>query len=464
MMHPQSITFRLTLFFSTASTIVLLLIGLLVDSLVESHFEHMDQTELEGKLQLIRHALANVHSDKDIAELPGKLNDALVGHAGLFAAILDAEKHLVFSTTDKALTDHLMSRLTSKISFQHSKMVILNHNVQMYRGLSAYASTNMPRQPKMLIGLATNIEHHQEFMAAFHRNLWLAICACIVLTILLGWFAARRGLAPVREMAEVTRGVSASHLGERIPLESVPLELNGLALDFNDMLARLESSFKRLSEFSSNLAHELRTPISNLMTQTQVMLSRERSADEYREILYSSLEEYKRLARMISDMLLLAKADNGQLVPDTELIDLAHEVSELFAFYEAVADEKNVVLTLFGKASIKGNKLMLRRALSNLLSNAIRHSFKNSEVTIRIETQPNMVTLTVQNSGERIPSEHIPLLFNRFYRVDPSRQKTSDGAGLGLAITKSIIEAHQGKVRVVSDQHSTRFEITLSKI
>lgn len=265
----------------------------------------------------------------------------------------------------------------------------------------------------------------------------------------------------MREMTNVAKGVSASHLGDRLPQETVPTELIDLAMAFNEMLARLEDSFQRLSDFSSDLAHELRTPISNLMTQTQVAISKERPANEYREILYSNLEEYERLARMIADMLFLAKADNGLIVPNSEMVDLATEVKNLFGFYDAFAEEQGVSLTLTGGSGVQGDRLMLRRALSNLLSNAIRHTPKGGAVKVLIDQpSPGKTRLTVENSGMAIPSEHLPRLFDRFYRVDPSRQKASDGAGLGLAITKSIVEAHKGTIRAFSSHGSTRFEIT----
>ena len=149
---------------------------------------------------------------------------------------------------------------------------------QGYRGIAAAAVTGIAGQPPATVVVAVNIEHHRIFMEAFQKSLWLAIAASIALTALLGWIAARRGLAPVREMADMTQGISANRLGDRLPPESVPTELVDLAIAFNDMLARLEGSFRRLSDFSSDLAHELRTPISNLMTQTQVAISKARSA------------------------------------------------------------------------------------------------------------------------------------------------------------------------------------------
>ena len=242
----------------------------------------------------------------------------------------------------------------------------------------------------------------------------------------------------------------------------MPPELIDLAIAFNDMLARLEGSFRRLSDFSSDLAHELRTPVSNLMTQTQVALSKTRSADQYREVLYSNLEEYERLARMIADMLFLAKADNGLIVPSSETVDLAAEVRDLFGFYEAFAEEQGVRLQLAGAGSISGDRLMMRRALSNLLSNALRHTARGGTVSVLIDQHKSgEIQLSVENPGEDIEPQHLPRLFDRFYRVDPSRHKArSDGAGLGLAITKSIVEAHQGTISVSSSNGLTFFAIT----
>jgi len=460
-MRPKSITFRLTLFFSTASTAVLLVVGTLIGTLVEAHFEELDLMELDGKLELVRHTLAKVRTPADMAGVSQNLADALVGHHDLSVAVVGAERKPLFQSPGAVFPAALLeSRLAGDLSGR-TRPVVWERDGQGYRGIAAAAVTGIAGRAPLTVVVAVNTEHHHVFMQAFQKSLWLAIAASIALTALLGWIAARRGLAPVRELAHMAQGISAHRLGERLPPESVPTELVDLTIAFNDMLARLEGSFRRLSDFSSDLAHELRTPISNLMTETQVAISKARSADQYREVLYSNLEEYERLARMIADMLFLAKADNRLIVPSSEMVDLAAEAQELFDFYEALAEEHGVSLVLAGEGVIRGDRLMIRRALSNLLSNAIRHTPRDGSVRVLITRQDSgEIRLTVENPGEDIEPAHLPRLFDRFYRVDPSRQKASEGAGLGLAITKSIVDAHRGSIRAFSLNGSTRLEIT----
>lgn len=465
-MKHHSITARLTLFFSTASTLVLLAVGTLIGTLVNAHFEEQDLMELNGKLELVRHALLKVQSPADLAKVPASLSDALIGHPDLSVSVRGPDHRLLFTTPEAIFANHLLDQPLKGNSAGKTRLVQWDQNGEFYRGISAVAPTGIAGLPPAKVALAINIEHHQAFMNAFEHNLWLAIATGILLTVVLGWIAARRGLAPIREMAELAKGISASHLGDRLNPESTPTELLGLATAFNEMLARLEDSFQRLSDFSSDLAHELRTPISNLMTQTQVALSKARSADEYREVLYSNLEEYERLARMISDMLFLAKADNGLIMPSSEQVDIPREISELFGFYEAFAEEQEVRLVLSGEGNVQGDRLMLRRAFSNLLSNAIRHTPRCGRVNVVIKREADRrhVRIVFENTGDGIPQEHLPRLFDRFYRVDSSRQKASDGAGLGLAITKSIVESHKGIIQAYSTNGLTRFEISLPEI
>jgi two-component system heavy metal sensor histidine kinase CusS len=275
----------------------------------------------------------------------------------------------------------------------------------------------------------------------------------------LGWFAAWRGLRPVQQMAKVAEGISAQHLSERLEVENTPTELKSLAVAFNDMLDRLEAAVEKLSDFSSDLAHEIRTPINNLMTQTQVCLSRSRNINTYQEVLFSNLEEFEHLARMVSDMLFLAKAEHGLHLPNLQQVNLVKEVSALFDFYDAIAAEKGMSLEQSGSGSIKGDPLMLRRALSNLLSNAIKYGKSDSVIKITCQQNFDTTTFIIENESSPLSSEQLNRLFDRFYRTDVSRQRVEEGTGLGLAITKSILDVHGASIQATYNEGHISFKI-----
>jgi two-component system heavy metal sensor histidine kinase CusS len=259
-------------------------------------------------------------------------------------------------------------------------------------------------------------------------------------------------------MKERAMTVTAHKLDQRMPVDAVPAEFADLAQSLNTMLERLQSDFARLQEFSSDLAHELRTPINNLLTQTQVSLAQKRDTGTYQDILASNAEEFQRLARMVSDMLFLAKTEHGIELPNPEAIELEQETRALFDFYDAVVDEKRIRLSLAGQAVIMGDRLMVRRAIGNLLSNALRHSPDDADVTVTIEKQGTTTTLCLTNTGPTISPEVLPRLFDRFFRVDKSRSHPdSDGAGLGLSITQAIMAAHGGSVTASSSNGITTF-------
>jgi len=453
-----SITLRLALLFAATTAAVLLALGLFIGQLVDRHFEELDLAELTGKLELTRHALASVRREADLQALPVRLDDALVGHHSVSVAIETADgKRLYQSHHAVALPPALLANPGADTP---AYALGWEHDGRRYRAVSALAPSGIPGQAPLLVAVVLDLEHHAGFTATFRTALWAAVATAILLASLLGWLIARRGLAPVRSIAGVARGISAERLHDRLAIEEVPAELIELVNAFNEMLSRLEDSFRRLSDFSSDIAHELRTPVSNLLTQTQVGLSKSRSSEEYREILASNSEELERLSRMIADMLFLAKADNQLIVPFREEVDLRAEIESLLEFYAVLAEEKSIRITCGGQVTLNGDRLMLRRAIGNVLSNAIRHTPDGGYIRIELrQTEGRGVLLSIENSGETIPAEHLPRLFDRFYRADPSRHREGEGTGLGLAITRSIVHAHDGEVSVSSTSGVTCFSI-----
>jgi two-component system heavy metal sensor histidine kinase CusS len=308
-----------------------------------------------------------------------------------------------------------------------------------------------------------DIMHHLAYMQSFVQTLWLFVAIAAAFSGLLGWAAVRRGLQPLRAMRDQAQVVTAQQLNRRVKVDSVPVELEELAQSLNDMLARLEEAFERLSDFSSDIAHELRTPVSNLMTETQVSLTRMRSADEYRSVLESNAEELDHMTRMISDMLLLAKSENSLTASSCTLITLAQEIKALFDYYDAVAEDKGLRLILEGDAIVNADRSMLRRAIGNVMSNAIRHSAPNASINVCISQGTDWVSMRIENTGDFIPEEYLERIFDRFFRVDTARQRR-DGTGLGLAIAKSIVSAHGGSISAASSTTITAFTIKLPRV
>jgi len=453
-MKSLSLTARISLLFACCAAVVLLGLGWIVVRSVEAHFLEMDRHEIEGKLSLVRNMLAKASRPGDLDAVPERLDNALVGHHGLSIALIAGDGSIWFASRGQDYPEALLRQSGN------SGLVMWTERGRTYRGLTAPVKAGFQDAPGHTVAIALDITHHRLFMDEFLIHLGLATTLAALITAALGWLATRTGLRPLLRMTALATRLSASHLHERLPETRLPSEIRSLATAFNAMLARLEDSFRRLSEFSSDIAHELRTPVSNLMTQTQVALGRERTAETYREVLHSNMEEYERLARMIEDMLFLAKADNRLIAPRREEVDLAGEARGLIEFHGILAEERDIRLQLVGTAEVKGDRLMLRRALSNLLSNAIRHCPAGESVTLRLEKDAADAIIAVENPGS-IPAEQLPRLFDRFYTGDPARRPGGEGVGLGLAIVRSIVEVHGGSIAASSDNGLTRFVIRL---
>ena len=455
MISRLSLTARLTLLFTMGSGAVLLALGWLVGVAIERHFEELDRAELTGKLQHAQHLIAQVGTPAQLERLAVPLGEAFLAHHDLVVRVVGPDQQVLLATPGAQWPTPWPVAAADLAS---APLWTWTQDGRNYRGLAATFPTAMASQVQ--VAMAIDSGHHDAFLRTLQRSLWLFVACAVLFMGLLGWFAARRGLAPLRAMRVQAAAVTAHSLDRRLPAQSVPAELADLAATLNEMLERLEEAFRRLSDFSSDLAHELRTPISNLMMQTQVALSRPRDADSYRAILESNAEEFERLARMIADMLFLAKAENGLTIVHGEPVDLAREVRDLFDFYEALADERRIALTLTGEGVVQGDRLMLRRALNNLLSNALRHTPQGGRVSVAIVRQEGQLLLRVENTGDTIPARHLARLFERFYRADPSRQHASgEGTGLGLAITQAILRAHRGEVSAASEGGLTVFTL-----
>jgi two-component system heavy metal sensor histidine kinase CusS len=303
--------------------------------------------------------------------------------------------------------------------------------------------------------------------AKFGRN-WVIVF--VVVTLLAGTLVAagsywhvRRALRPLRDLAAQTRAISPGRLEQRLALADPAEELLPWIEQFNALMERLERAVAQLEGFNADVAHELRTPLAALIGHTEVALSRQRPADELRETLLSNLEEAQRLSAMVNDMLFLSQADRGAGARRGERASLAALAAQVIEFHEAMLEEAGLAARVEGDAEAAVDEPLVKRALANLLSNAIRFAPRGSTVLLRIAPEPGgQVRVEVENDGETIAAQHLPRLFDRFFRADLARPDSQAHHGLGLAIVAAIARMHAGGTLAESAGGRTRVGFTLA--
>ena len=464
--RPASLALRLTVSIGAVITLVLLSFGWIIERSIDTHFIQQDVDELNALVQAVAQSLSEPLPGATTDDLKRRLAGAISGHHNAQFRLSDSSGTVIYATITRGL-DGFARLIPSADAINIDTVKMWQDKGQTYRGAAVQLMpTGVLDDKPLTLAVATDIGFHLHYLESFRTYLQLITLVACLIAILATWFAVYQGHAPLRRISAEIRRIKSDRLSIRLAPNTVPVELTELAVSFNDMLDRIEEGFQRLANFSADIAHELRTPITNLRTQTEVVLSQPRDAEQYQEILYSNLEEYERMAKMVSDMLFLAQADNNQLQAEQIEVNVRTEVQMLFDYFEAWAEERSVSLLCQGPAlCVQGDRLMIRRALSNLLSNAIRYTPAGQAVTVTLVAHSDAtVIIRVENPGLTINPEHLPKLFDRFYRADPSRQRTGDGAGLGLAIVKSIIDAHGGTITAKSAAEKMIFEIQLPRV
>jgi two-component system heavy metal sensor histidine kinase CusS len=302
----------------------------------------------------------------------------------------------------------------------------------------------------------------EQFTREFAALLAVAMALGVIASAAIAITVTRRGLRPLAEMARALQRTGPTHLSERVTPASWPRELQPLALAFDEMLDRLEDSFRRLSQFSADLAHELRTPIANMLGESQVSLTRARTPDEYREVIESSVGECERLSGIIDNLLFLARAEAADGHIQRTLFDGKAAIAKIAAFYEAIAEEQQITITCTGEGEMYADRILFDRAVSNVVENALRYTPAGGTILISLTDSDAVSKISVKDTGCGMAAEHIPRVFDRFYRIDSSR--THRGAGLGLSLVKSITDLHGGSATVSSElNRGTSVTITFRK-
>src|SRR5438105_3923656 len=290
----------------------------------------------------------------------------------------------------------------------------------------------------------------------------VVLSGSILASVLIAIPVTRRGLRPLEEMKRSLERIGPTHLNEGVASANWPRELQPMAIAFDEMLKRLDDSFTRLSQFSADLAHELRTPIANMLGEAQVALSRDRTPDEYREVIESTIAECERLSGIVDNLLFVARADAGDRQIHRSLFNGRAAVEKIATFYQTIAEDHHVAISCSGEGQIYADPALFERAVGNLVDNALRFTPKNGSIQIALAEHAADFEIAVSDNGCGIGPEHLPRVFDRFYRAESSRG--SDGAGLGLALVKSIVDLHGGSATIQSQVgHGTTVTLQFPK-
>ncbi len=451
----------LTVFYTLSASSILFLASAFLYYVMENASEAEDRQSLADQVEILRLTLRESPDDPEALKREVQTEGAARRFAKYYARVLTAEGRVVIQTEE-------MDRLVPPSAFpppvEASK---LPREGRLWKApkearprnspdgkyfllMSAWADVGAPAKNKRLLQLALDVTQDEKVLAKYREMLVIVLGIGICCSAAVGMVIVRKGMRPLKEITYAAQRITASQLDERIDPAQWPQDLAELATAFDEMLARLEASFKRLAQFSADLAHEFRTPMTSLRGQAEWALSKTRSPDECRRVLEASMEEYERLSRMIDSLLFLARSENAETVLQQAPFSAAKEIQAVADLFDAAVEEKGVALEIKGDARLKGDAGLFRRAISNLLDNSLRHTPAGGRIVISVrELERDGAEVRVEDTGCGIAAEHVPKLFDRFYRVDPSRHQP--GAGLGLSLVKSIVELHGGTVSLQSE-------------
>ena len=443
--RPWSLVARLAAFYTLGTTALLFVTLAVLYVVVVRYSDANDNLFLNDKLRAIRADLATKRANQGgllEEEVPNEASD-------YFVRVLDRRTGKVLAESpgmEKRLSPSVFPAPPADGHIPDQGTEYKTSAGKWFLLMSAFAEVDRMMPRPVVVQIAQDRSDDKAF-ADFFRNLLLAAlaggagCSAAVAVMV-----ARRALRPLEQMVAAMKKVQASHLQQRLDRDRWPKDLDSLAAAFDEMLGRLKESFERLSAFSADLAHELRTPIQNLRGEAEVALTRTRTAEEYREVIELSIEEYQGLASMIDSLLFLARAENAETPLNCFTFKVGLEIDTILDFYDAAAREQNIVLSRQGDAALYADAMLVRRAVSNLISNALQHTPAGGQILLGVSQTNGSVDIRVQDTGCGITPEHLPRIFNRFYRADPARSSNSGGVGLGLAIVKSIMDLHGGSV------------------
>ncbi|ALU87269.1 transmembrane sensory transduction histidine kinase for cobalt/zinc/cadmium resistance transcription regulator protein [Herbaspirillum rubrisubalbicans M1] len=439
---------RLVVLFGLLALALFTAVGSYLSHSLHVQLERRDDEELAGKCRSINHLVEHAASLEDILARRHLMLDTLSGHDQMLVRIARADGSTLMESHDPARSapDLDLSAINVR---SWDRIEALRVGELRARYIASMPATRSGE--KTIVLVVRTASDRMLLLADYRADVWWAAGIGTLLATLLSYFLVRSGLSPLRMMAAQTRAISAHKLDTRLDLQAAPRELHEIVQSFNEMLDRLHRSFQQLSQFSADLAHDVRTPLNNLMVQTQVALGKPRGIDEYQALLSSNIEEYERLSRMMESMLFLARADNAHVVLQLQELDVAEELSRIAEYFEGIAEEAQVRIAVSGAGRLRADTMLLRRAVGNLVANAIRYTPADGVITLQASLTEGATIIEVANPGPGIPPDQVERIFDRFYRADPSRSSAGGSSGLGLAIVRTIMALHGGQASVHSE-------------
>jgi two-component system heavy metal sensor histidine kinase CusS len=449
----NSIALRLSGMFTLVALLVFLLIGGALYQQVDKGLGLLPEAELDARYSVLESALNRFGTPEHWAKITAKLK--LLGEEDkrIRFWVVSGDPGYEYGQPDTAIRAFAQGPLGMR------DLQLAEHPYPLKVLLTELPAKDQRPPLRFMIGIDTETFHETQ------HNLLIALIGLAIVGVLmasaLGYWVARIGLKPLIKLSHEAQRLAPPLRAGRLRLSPLPPELEQFVDSFNSTLERVELAYSRLESFNADVAHELRSPLTNLIGQTQVALTRGRSAEHYFEVLQSNLEELERLRSIINDMLFLASADQGNKATKLTSTSLADEVATTLEYLDFILEDAQVEVQVSGDALVQIEVAHLRRALINLLSNAVQHTGPGQVIEVRIEVEEHQVSIGVANPGSPIASEHLPRLFERFYRVDASRSNSGNNHGLGLAIVKAIALMHGGDVFVRSDRGMNTFGIHL---
>jgi two-component system, OmpR family, heavy metal sensor histidine kinase CusS len=445
----DTLAFRLTAWYVLAGLALVVLATTSLYFLLVTELQKSTDLFLADKVNVLRTMLRERPDDWDGLREEIELESAARRYQQFYIRLLD-ERNVPLLTTP-GMGDQLdLGQLTFQAQGRAKR--VKGRDSRLFFVMTAAAAVGSSAQTDT-VQIAIDVSQQEALLARYRHRFWLILLGTLAIFPLVGYQIARRGIRPVEEVATTARHISSTNLRERIQPEGYPAELASLAATFNAMLDGLEESFERISRFSADIAHDLRTPVNNIRGEAEVALARARTVDEYREVLGSCLEEAVRLSDLIGDLLFLARAESPLAHLRRESINVGELLSGIREYYEAPAADRGVSLsTVVPNEPVIAqlDRTLLQRAVGNLVSNALAHTPPGKSVVLGASIEPAAVRIEVSDAGDGIPPEALPRVFDRFFRVDESRSQALGGTGLGLAIVQSIMLLHGGNVEIAS--------------